>query len=301
MRKDAATLKTLFYNLGYFWQEVKTSIRQNLFTSLFSAASIGLILFILAAVVTGWWTGRHFVHMLSREAAITVFWEEGLAEEEVSALAEQMRQLDGVREVRTVSAAEAYERMGEILGREAGVLAVLEGNPFLPYLEVNPVLEESGAVLDRLRELPGVAYVRDNQEILARLQGLVRGLERLGYVSLAAVAVATLIIISHIIKLSIYARKSQIYTLELLGAGGSFIAVPFLLEGILIALAGGLLAVVLILPAVHLVYGQLAHFLPFLSLPDPGPLSLKLAGLLGALSLAFGCTGSILGWTSAKI
>lgn len=296
-----AKLKMLFYNLGYFLREVKTSIRLSLFTSVFSAASIGLILFILAAVITGWWMSNHFVTVLSREAEITVFWQEDLGEEEVSALAATIEELDGVREVRIVSAQEAYERMAEILGREAAVLAVFESNPFAPYIEVNPVLEQSGEVLDRLRQLPGVAYVRDNREVLERLQGLVRVLEVLGYVSLAAVAVATLIIISHIIKLSIYARKSQIYTLELLGAAGSFIAVPFLLEGIFIALLGGLLAVALILPAIHLVYGQLASLLPFLSLPDPGTLSLKLVALLAGLSVSFGLAGGLLGLSTAKI
>ncbi|HHY61059.1 MAG TPA: hypothetical protein GX504_10605 [Clostridia bacterium] len=294
-------LKTLFYNLGYFWQEVKTSIRLNLWTSFFSAASIGLILFILAAVLAGWWTSQHFVAMLSREAEISVFWQEGLAEEEVAALVGEVEALAGVREVRIVSAEEAYQRMAEILGREAGVLALFESNPFVPYIEVKPVLAESVEVVEGIRELPGIAYVRDNREILARLQGLVRVLEVLGYAGLAAVTVAALIIISHIIKLSFYARRSQIYTLELLGAPGSFIAVPFLLEGLLIALLGGLLAMALVLPAVHLVAGQLSGLLPFLSLPDPGAMGWKLAGLLAGLSAAFGLAGSLLGLSTAKM
>lgn len=294
-------LKTLLYNLGYFFREVKTSIRLNSLINLFSTISIGLMLFILGMVISGWWMSNHLIEVISQEAEINVFWDENLPESEIIRLSEQVEQLDGVRLVRIVSEQEAYDRMAEILGNEAKVLEVFDSNPFSPYMEINIDLDKTGAILDRLNRLSGVEYVRDNQEVLDRLQGMVRLLGVLGYLGLTAVAITTLIIVSHIIKLSIHSRKNEIYTLEILGASKGFIAFPFLVEGITIALMGSLLATSLIVPAIKLFYMQVLELLPFLPLPSPGELVLKLIGLIGGISISFGLIGSIVGLSSTKV
>lgn len=293
-------MKTLFYNLGYFLGEVKTSIRLNFLTNLFSAVSIGLILFILAAVMSGWWVSKDFIEVINREAEISVFWDESLAEHEIMGLAEQISHLDGTLDVRMVSEDEAYDRMAEILGQEAGILDIFETNPFTPYLEINLMLDRREAILAQLNQLPGIEHVRDNQEVLNRLEGIVRVLGIMGYLGLAAVALATLIIISHIIRLSINSKKNQIQTLELLGASKSFIAFPFLVEGILIAFIGCILAILLLLPSVKLVYFQLLDLLPFLPLPGPEKLMLNVIALLWGLSILFGFIGSLVGLSSTR-
>ena len=66
-------MKILLYNLNYFCKEVATSIRLNLLTNLFSAVSIGLILFILAMVTSGWWMSKHVIEIIRQEAEISVF------------------------------------------------------------------------------------------------------------------------------------------------------------------------------------------------------------------------------------
>lgn len=294
-------MKTLLYNLGYFFREVKTSIRLNLLISFFSAVSIGLMLFILAMVVSGWWMSSHLIEILSQEAEINVFWDERLPDSEVNRLSEQVEILDGVRQVRIVSEEEAYDRMAEILGQEAKVLEIFAANPFSPYLEINIELDKTGKILKRLHQLPGVEYVRDNQEVLNRLQGIVRMLGVLGYLGLAAVAIATLMIVSHIIKLGIHSRKNEIYTLKILGASKAFIAFPFLMEGVLIALMGSLLAISLVVPAIKFIYGQVLDLLPFLPLPGSGELIIKLIGLTWGISVSFGLIGSIMGLSTTKV
>jgi cell division transport system permease protein len=43
-------MKTFFYNLGYFFAEVKKTVRLNLLSNLFSIIGTGLILFLLGMV-----------------------------------------------------------------------------------------------------------------------------------------------------------------------------------------------------------------------------------------------------------
>lgn len=293
-------LKILLYNLNYFCKEVATSIRLNLLTNLFSAVSIGLILFILAMVTSGWWMSKHVIEIIRQEAEISVFFSESFDEKEALRLLERIDQIQGVNQARLVDEEEAYNRMAGILGQEAHILTVFEKNPFTSFIEANIDLEQTESVLKSLQVLPGVEYVRDNQEILARLQGIVRFLRLLGYLSLLAVSVSTLIIISHIIRMSIYARKDQISTLRLLGAAESFLAVPFLWEGVLIALLGNLLAVLLILPVARFIYGQIPKIIPFFPVLPLDNLLFGLIVLLTGISVFFGLIGSFLGLSSAR-
>ena len=72
----------------------------------------------------------------------------------------------------------------------------------------------------------------------AQAGGLIRGVAvAIGLV----LALATLLIVANTIRLSIYARRDEIDILRLVGASRTYVAAPFLLEGLLEGVAGGLL------------------------------------------------------------
>jgi cell division transport system permease protein len=73
----------------------------------------------------------------------------------------------------------------------------------------------------------------------ARAVALVRGLTTLIGVVLG---VAALLIVAGTIRLAVHARREEIGILRLVGASRSFVAAPFLIEGLLQGLAGGVLA-----------------------------------------------------------
>ena len=100
-------LKILLYNLNYFFREVKTSIQLNLFTNLFSAISIGLILFILAMVISGWWVSRHVIEIIHQEAEINVFFDDSLDDSRAIQLVERIKNIQGVNKARLVDEQEA--------------------------------------------------------------------------------------------------------------------------------------------------------------------------------------------------
>ena len=85
--------------------------------------------------------------------------------------------------------------------------------------------------------------------------------------------VATLII-GTAIRIAIFARKEEIYIMQLVGATDGFIRRPFLLEGAVTGLLGGIMAVLL----TRATYNAVHHFLFTL---DWIPRNWVLAGLAG--------------------
>lgn len=293
-------MKNILFNIGYFLKEARTIIRLNLLSNVFSFLSTGLIFFILAMVISGWWVSNQVVEAIKGEAEINVYFNEGLDDTGAIMLTESIRGIAGVREARLVEEDEAYGRMEKILGKEARVLESFEDNPFSPFIEVKIQMEEIDPIMRELDIMTGIEYVRDNREVLERIRSISGVLKILGYLVVTAVGISTMVIISHIIRMGIYDNREQISTLRLMGAPEAFIAFPFLLEGLLITLAGGVLASTLSTFALIYVYAQLAGPLPFIPLPPREALISNLVILVMFLSTVLGIAGSFFGLSSAK-
>lgn len=293
-------MKNFFYNIGYYLREAKTIIRLNLLSNIFSFLSTGLIFFILAMVISGWWMSNQVVEAIRGETEINVFFKEELDITGAVMLAEGIRDIAGVTEARLVDEDEAYSRMEKILGKEAKVLEFFEDNPFSPFIEVKIRMEEIDSIMRELNLMTGIEHVRDNREVLERLGSIVSVLKITGYLVVTAVGISTMVIISHIIRMGIYDNREQINTLRLMGAPEAFIAFPFLIEGLFITLAGGVLASVLTEFAIRYIYIQMAGPLPFIPLPPRETLISNLVILVMFLSAVLGVAGSFFGLSSAK-
>ncbi len=124
--------------------------------------------------------------------------------------------------------------MVDILGKEAHVLEYFDDNPFTSFIEVKIHMGEVDQILKDIDKLEGIQYIRDNRQIINRLENIVNILKILGSLLITAVSISTIIVISHIIRQGIYNNKEEITTLELLGAQNSFVGFPFLLEGVML-------------------------------------------------------------------
>jgi cell division transport system permease protein len=128
------------------------------------------------------------------------------------------------------------------------LLRELERNPLPASIEVKlkPGYQDAthvNAVADRLRGfsfVDDVRYGRDWVEKLDRLRGLAAAV---GVVVGAAFAVVAVIIIGTTIRMAVLQRSREIAIMRLVGATDGFIRRPFLLQGALKGLLGGLVAV----------------------------------------------------------
>lgn len=128
------------------------------------------------------------------------------------------------------------------------LLREMERNPLPASVEVKlkPGYQDAAhvrAVADRLRGfafVDDVRYGRDWVEKLDRLRGLAAAV---GGVVGAAFAVVAVIIIGTTIRMAVLQRSREIAIMRLVGATDGFIRRPFLLQGALKGLLGGLVAV----------------------------------------------------------
>ena len=88
--------------------------------------------------------------------------------------------------------------------------------------------------------------------------------KRLGLGLGAILLLATLLIVANTIRLGVVARADELEILALVGASRGFVSVPFLLEGLLQGVAGGVLALLLLFGLFQLVLPGFAFGLELL-------------------------------------
>lgn len=185
------------------------------------------------------------------ELHVVAYLEPGITPRELDALMERALAQPGVETVEYVSAEEAAQRFRRTQPERAVLLEGLDDNPLPASVELRLAPQQRSAAVARavsetLNALPGVAEIGGGNEWIegyAQATALIRAVATaLGGV----LALATLLIVGSTIRLSLYARRDELEILGLVGASRSYVSAPFLLEGLLEGLAGGVLGLALL-------------------------------------------------------
>ena len=146
-------------------------------------------------------------------------------------------------------------------------------------------------VAERLARLPGVEGVEYGGEITERLVQLLQGSRVAMLVLVGLLLLNTFFSVMGSIRLSVESRREALGIMLLVGATRRFIQAPFVVEGTLLTLGAGLLAVAvgaLLYRALAQAVQTLLPFVPVLSPEDLG----RTAGLVLLLALVLGAGGA---------
>ena len=183
----------------------------------------------------------------SEKVQVTAYFDRDLNSNEFSALRNVIMTLAGTDTVSYVSKEEAFKRFRS---RMKGQESLLDGVPFsiLPAsleIRIKPAYrtnEGMALYVSRLKKIPAIGEIQYGEEWVRRLNTFLNFMRFTGALLGGFIALAVLFIISNTIKITIYSRRDEVELLELVGATGFFIRVPFLIEGVLQGFCGACLA-----------------------------------------------------------
>lgn len=232
-------------------REALLSFRRAPLLSTLSVTTIAFSLFVLGLFGLVAINLRQALRGVEERVEVVAFLLRGTTPEVVAAASEDIQSFPEVESVSYVSADEALARARANLVEFRDAFQDLEVNPLPPSLEIRlkPGFRDARhatAVSERLKAFPfveDVRYGRDWVERLDRLRNLAGAV--VGIIGLAFAAVAV-VIIGTTIRMTVLQRAREIAIMRLVGASDWFIRGPFLLEGALKGLLGGLLSLLLV-------------------------------------------------------
>ena len=228
-------ISTFFYTLH---QGFRNLFRNKWFT-LASIATISACLFLFGLFYAIVMNFQHIVKTAEQGVSVTVFFDEGISDEQIQQIGEQIQKRPEVSEIVYVSAEEAWNTFSEeYLGdyKDGFTENPLE-NSANYQIYLNDVSMQS-ALVTYLESMDGVRMVNRSEVTAATLTG-VNAL--IAYVSVGIIAIlfaVSVFLISNTVTIGISVRKEEINIMKYIGATDFFVRSPFVIEGMLIGLIG---------------------------------------------------------------
>ncbi len=231
--------------LLYFTEKAFLSLRTSPGLSLLTSATVAATLALLGGYVMAVQNLESLALVWGRSASITAYIDDAQAEDSWPALQARLAAFESVGRAELVTPLQALERF-RARGPQAAALVEGVVPEVLPasiemhleggFTDLRMVEAVAGAV----SEVPGISEVDYGQQEFERLEALLVVLRYGGLGAGLLIALATALIVSNTIRLTVYARRDEISIQRLVGATAWFIRMPFLIEGTVWGLVGGL-------------------------------------------------------------
>jgi cell division transport system permease protein len=289
----------LRYSLG----EAFTSLRRGWRTSMFALVTTTAAVFVAATALLVSLNLREVFARLGAASELTVYLKAGTSETARDRVEQVLTRAAGVTSHQYVSSAEALRRFALDVPELASLTASLGENPFPPAFEVRLAPGPDGdaaahALAGTLTQTGSVEDVRYDRQVIDRLLTGLTVTERVGAVLAGVLALAAVLTIISVLRLSYLTRYSEISIMYLVGAPPRAIRGPFVAEGLIQALLGAALAIGVLAIAFSTFrahYGQVV--VDAFGLSDVQFLSpLWIAGLLILSALVGGLAGLAAAW-----
>lgn len=218
-------------------------MRRSRTATAISILTTTIALVLLGVFVVGTLNVARLVEALRSRVEFEVFVDNGLDESGLRRVGAEIRQIAGVEEAVYISRDEARKIFQEQFGED--FLDVLENNPLPASYRI--VLEKDAQNAQAAQRIAGlIGHISGVDEVVYRKE-LFAALDK--YIGLAVTAdlilglivmLSSFALVVNVIRLTISAKRRIIETMQLVGATHAFVRRPFLVQGFLQGVAGGL-------------------------------------------------------------
>ena len=242
--------------LTFFIGEAIRAIRRNLAPTTAAVVTTVLTAILIGVLVPVFQATQSKSSDVRSQLELRVFLFDDATDEEVASLQGQIEGIRNVNEVSFLSKADALTEFKRDFGQEnRDVLKELRGNPLPANFIVKP---DDPANLDSIRAAmnttgeeagfisPIIKDVDDRQATANRIEEVTGALKLVLTVITALLIVASLLLVGNTIRLSIYTRRREIEVMRLVGATRWFIRWPFMIEGVMVGMLGGAVAIIIL-------------------------------------------------------
>ena len=228
-------------------REAIASLRRAPLLGVLSVTSIGFSLFILGLFgLTAYNIDLALSHV-EEQVQVVAYLRDGTGQSRVDVARKEVESFPEVAGVRYISKVEALHDASQELTEFSDVFSNLEVNPLPASLEVSlqPGYRNPDAVrrvAERLRSYDFVDDVRYGRDWVERIFSLRRIAGAASLILGGAFALVAVMLVGTAVRMAILARSEEIAIMQTIGATEGYIRRPYLLEGLVTGLAGGLLA-----------------------------------------------------------
>ncbi|MCC5579818.1 MULTISPECIES: permease-like cell division protein FtsX [Microtetraspora] len=257
---------------NFIFSEVWIGLRRNLTMTIavivtvavgMGLLGIGLMINSQVSSLTGYWTDKVelSVFLCEKNSPFPACKNKGaITEEQKAALKQTIESLPDVERVDFEDQAKAYENFKDG-GNNSILLSVIKPEDLPESFRVklkDP--DKSTAVQDSLKGQAGVSNIVNQRQILESAFGFMEKLRNMALGVAILMVLAATLLIGNTVRLSAYNRRRETGIMRLVGASNVYIQLPFVMEGVIAGLIGGVFAAVLLIFTKVFIFEQIQTY-----------------------------------------
>lgn len=245
-------------NFRFFTSEAMRTLRRNSAPSIAAFLTVMVTTLVLGVFIpiTNIATGA--ANDVRSRLMVEVFLKDAATQAQVSALKSKLEANPHVKSINYVSKEEAKQSLSGTL-KDASEL--LGKNPLPASFQVTPkdpdqvdvivtslsVQTPSGDATTKTYVSPAIDEVQNREDQTQKILTITGGVKFAMWGLAILLVLTTALLVGNTIRLSIYARRREVEVMRMVGATSWFIRWPFVIEGVFVGAAGGLVAILMLL------------------------------------------------------
>lgn len=239
---------------GFFIKEATRTIRRNAIPSFAAMASVLVTVLVLGVFIPVVQATTGAANEVSGRVAADVYLKRDATAADIARVKAKLEKTDNVKSIAFVSKEKAY---AEQKRKNPEAYQLLGTNPLPDLFRITP--DSAGDVVGIRNALmpmtasgkraavdPSIELVRNRKDDTEKIVSVTEVVKLTAAALALLLIAASILLISNTIRLSLFARRREVEVMKLVGATDSFIRWPFLIEGVILGLIGGIAAIVLL-------------------------------------------------------
>lgn len=287
--------------LIFFLQEALRALRRNGAPTLAAIVTTVVTVILLGVLIPIFQTTQAKSNQVRSELNIQAGLYDDATKAEVNSLQGDLEGIPHVSEVTYISKDQALATLrGEL--KDKTIVEQLHSNPLPASFEIKA---DDAANLPGIREAimpngpggqaisPIISNIFDRTQASGKIEQVTGALKIVLSVITVLLVLASLMLVGNTIRLSIYTRRREVEVMRLVGATRWFIRWPFMIEGVVVGFAGGLVAILILWLGKITIVDPLSDSFSFLAAQNSSTLGFPaLVAVLFAASVLVSTIGS---------
>ncbi|MBI5310943.1 MAG: ABC transporter permease [Actinobacteria bacterium] len=287
-------------NFRFFMSEAIRTLRRNSAPSFAALMTVMITTIVLGVFipVTDATTGA--ANEIRGRLLVDVYLKDDATQAELTALRRKLEQNPDVKTVEYISKDEAKASLKGALKDAAETLG--KENPLPASYRVTPRdPAEVGKIVDALESIengkttyvsPAIDDVKNREDETDKILSITGGVKYAMWGLAILLVLTSTLLVGNTIRLSIYARRREVEVMRMVGATAWFIRWPFVIEGVFVGAAGGVIAILLLLIAKQTIVDPLSESFALFAAPETiGFLPLAILLLVSAMGISAAGSG----------
>jgi cell division transport system permease protein len=283
----------------FFLREALRALKRNAIPSFAAMATVLVTVLVLGVFIPVVQATTGAANEVRSKVIADVYLKTGAKQADIDRVGRVLKSEPMIGKVEFISKDQAYATEKK---RNPKAYELLGSNPLPDTFRITPSNpDDIGKIRDALAPEaagggrtvvdPAIDEVRNREEDTNKILAVTNVVKITMALLAGLLGVASMLLIANTIRLSLYARRREVEVMKLVGATDWFIRWPFVLEGVIVGIVGGVVAILLLAVVKIAVVDPLAADFALIAAPDTIDFPL-LIGLLLLAAVSVSALGS---------